>query len=132
MELKPEQHEKTWTKTFPVVPRRWNVEERLEEQIVATACCYLECTCSFLYGMCQLQGGELAFRTSVQEPTGPFGGSNHIGKTHYLFCFFLIDSTVRIRLVTTVPPQQEDLVVQKHKHKHKEQSWTYRPPSDNF
>ena len=38
----------------------WHVEGTVAERIVATACCYLEST--------NVQGGELAFRTSVHEP----------------------------------------------------------------
>ncbi|KAL7564692.1 hypothetical protein ACA910_021247 [Epithemia clementina (nom. ined.)] len=38
----------------------WHVEGTLGERIVATACCYLECS--------NVVGGELAFRTNICEP----------------------------------------------------------------
>ena len=64
MELDPEQDQKTLDKDTSSLSSYdggvWHVEGSLGERIVATACCYLECT--------NVQGGALAFRTSVQEP----------------------------------------------------------------
>ena len=64
MELDPEQDQKSMDKDTSSLSSYdcgvWHVEGSLGERIVATACCYLECT--------NVQGGALAFRTSVQEP----------------------------------------------------------------
>ena len=47
----------------------WHVEGTMGERIVATACCYLECS--------NVEGAELAFRTSVEEP--PYEQDDHEG-----------------------------------------------------